>query len=97
LLRKIETPETMTKRQAMEHYRDYYFHFVITEEIDRGDNDLGYVAYIYDNKREMSNIPREEFKGVVVAHSLGVAAEKGIHAGGVVLCLTEMKRAIMII
>ena len=32
----------------MNKYRNKYIRFVITEEIDRRDNDLGYVAYIYD-------------------------------------------------
>jgi len=47
MLKKIETKEIMTLRQARNVYRDYYLHFVITEEVDRGDNDLGYVIYIY--------------------------------------------------
>jgi len=80
-VKKIEFQEIMTHRQAMEKYRDKCFHFVITEEVDRGDKDLGYVIYTYDTKSEMHGIPREELADKVVARTLGVAAEPFIQIG----------------
>ena len=66
MLKKIEGKEIMTSRAAREKYRDKYFHFVITKQVDLGgQNDLGYVAYTYDNKREMRGIPKEEFENVL--------------------------------
>ena len=65
----------MTAWDAMNKYRDKYFHFVIVKEVDRGDNDLGYVAYTYDKPGEKLKIPRTEFKDMVVGRYIGVAAE----------------------
>ena len=83
MLKKIEGHEIMTVWEAMNKYRDYRFHMVITEEVDRGDNDLGYVIYTYEEEAEMRGIPREELKGKTVGILIGVAAEKGMHIGGV--------------
>jgi len=83
MLKKIETKEIMTHWQARNVYRDYYFHFLITEEVDRGDNDLGYVIYIYDNLDEMQYIPREELRHSRVSITLGVAAEPPGLIGGI--------------
>ena len=75
MLKKIEKKEILTTWEAKNKYRDKYFRFVITEQVDGCDNDLGYVVYTYDNKREMRGIPREEFKNVYYGSLLGVAAE----------------------
>ena len=75
MLQRIEQKEIMTSWEARNKYRDKYFHFIITEKVDGCDNDLGYVLYTYDNKREMRGIPNEELKGKVYDASLGVAAE----------------------
>jgi len=85
MLRKIEGQEIMTVWEAMNKYRDYYFQMVITEEVDRGNQDKGYVIYIYDDQREMRKIPFEEYEGLVISSEIGVAAEKGIHIGGVTI------------
>ena len=82
MLKKIEGQEMMTVWDAMNKYRDYYFHMVITKKVDGGDNDLGYVIYTYDNKREAREIPRSELEGKVVGRFIGVAAEKGTFIGG---------------
>ena len=76
MLKKIESKEIMTAWEACNIYRDKYFHFVITEQVDLGgQNDLGYVAYTYDNLREMRGIPKEEFENVLHGSLVGVAAE----------------------
>jgi len=75
LLKKIEKREIMTTRAAMVKYRAYYFMMMITEKIDSGDNDLGYVMYIADNERELLKIPTEEYKDKPIALLLGIAAE----------------------
>ncbi|MCL2171547.1 MAG: hypothetical protein FWB71_05280 [Defluviitaleaceae bacterium] len=82
MLTKIETKEIMTKRAAMEKYRDKYFKMVITETGDGQDNSLGYVIYTFDDEKEALDIPREEQRGRVVATALGVAAEPWIQIGG---------------
>ena len=84
MLKKIEEREIMTAWEAMNKYRDKYFHFVVTEEADnyQFQQDLGYVAYTYDCPREMRKIPKEEFKDVRYGALLGVAAEPtGLFAG----------------
>ena len=85
MLTKIEVQEIMTKRQAAEKYYDKYFHFVTTKEVDRLDNDLGYVIYTYDCGRDMRGIPRKELEGKMIGRLVGVAAEKGIHVGGIIV------------
>ena len=75
MLEKIENKEIMTARAAMEKYRTKYFRMVITEVVDHGDNDLGYVIYIADNEREFLNVSRDEYKGKMIAFMLGVAAK----------------------
>ncbi|MCL2170295.1 MAG: hypothetical protein FWB74_09780 [Defluviitaleaceae bacterium] len=82
MLTKIEEREIMTSWDASLKYRDKYFKFVITEVVDGGDKDLGYVAYTYDCLREMRGIDRGEFEGLRVGSYLGVAAEKGLSVGG---------------
>ena len=59
MLTRIETKEIMTSWKAKNKYSDKYIRFVITEEVDRGDNDLGYVAYVYDKDGEQLKIPKE--------------------------------------
>ena len=73
----------MTVWEAMNKYRDYYFQMVITEKVDRGNQDKGYVIYIYDDKRELRNIPDEPHDDLFLGYEIGVAAEKGIYIGGV--------------
>ena len=63
MLKKIETKEIMTARDAMKKYNDKYFLMVITEKVDGCDYDLGYVIYTTNNKNEMLDIPSEELKG----------------------------------
>jgi hypothetical protein len=76
MLKKIEKKEIMTTREAMKKYRTQYFIMIITDVADiGGDNDLGYVIYTADKERELSQIPREEYKGKRAAFMLGGAAE----------------------
>jgi hypothetical protein len=75
MLEKIETNEIMTRRAAKVKYRTKYFIMEITEIVDRGDNDLGYIMYIADSNKELDKVPRSEYKGKKIAFSLGVAAE----------------------
>ena len=75
MLTRIETKEIMTSWEARNKYRDKYIRFIITEIVDRGDNDLGYVVYVYDKEREEFEIPKEGFKDIMFAALIGVAAE----------------------
>ena len=75
MLKRIENQEIMTSREAKKRYRDKYFYFMITKEVDRADNDLGYVLYTYDNEREWREIPREELKDKAYEVSFGEAVE----------------------
>jgi len=43
MLERIQTEEIMTTRAAMLKYRTKYFIMIITNTVDEGDNDLGYV------------------------------------------------------
>ena len=85
MLKKIEGKEIMTLWEAMNKYRDKYFHFVITEEADnyQFQQDLGYVAYTYDCERERRGIPRKEFEDIRVCCFLGVAAEPAVLVTGI--------------
>ena len=75
MLKKIEKKEIMTAWEAMNKYRDKYFYFVITEQVDGCDNDLGYVVYTFDSERELRGIPRNEFRDIRSGVFTGVAAE----------------------
>jgi hypothetical protein len=84
MLEKIETKEIMTHRAAALKYRTKYFIMIITEEVDRGDNDLGYVIYTADTRRELSKAPRSEYVGKIASFAQGVAAEPYPLIGNVV-------------
>ena len=75
MLEQIKSKEIMSKYEARKKYDTKYFRMIITETIDGVDNDLGYVAYIADDRRELSKIPMDEFKGVKVAFMMGGQAE----------------------
>ena len=83
MLKEINTHEIMTTRAAMEKYRTQYFDMVITEVVDQGENDLGYVVYTADDERELLKIPRDMYKGKKVAFLFGVAAEPYPQIGNV--------------
>ena len=74
----------MTKLAAKKKYSTQYFIMVITNVIDKGDNDLGYVIYTADDKREFRKIPRDEYKGKRIALTLGGEAEPFPLVGNVV-------------
>ena len=75
MLTRIETKEIMTSWEAKNKYSDKYIRFVIKEEVDGGDNDLGYVAYICDRDGEQLRIPKEWYDNKVYVALVGVAAE----------------------
>ena len=84
MLSNIVTKEIITARAAMEKYRTKYFIMIITEVVDYCDNDLGYVIYTADNRKELNQVPRDEYLGKNVAFMLGVAAEPYPMVGNVV-------------
>ena len=84
MLNEIKAKEIMTTRAAMVKYRTKYFVMVITEVVDQGDNDLGYVIYTADREKELTQISRDEYRGKRVAFLLGVAAEPFPLIGNVV-------------
>ena len=77
MLTEITTKEIMTTREACKKYSTKYFIMIITEEIDRGDNDLGYVVFTADTQKERSQAPKEKYKnkGLYYALMEGGAAE----------------------
>ena len=84
MLIEIETEEIMTKREARKKYSTKYFIMIITERVDRGDNDLGYVIYTADTEKELSQAPREKYKDKSYALMQGGAAEPFPSVGNVV-------------
>jgi hypothetical protein len=84
MFEKIENKEIMTTRAAMLKYRTKYFLMVITESVDQGDNDLGYVLFVADTENELCKVPRSEYKDEDIAIMLGVAAEPYPTIGNVV-------------
>jgi len=84
MLEKIETKEIMTRRAAQEKYMSKYFRMVITEVVDQGDNDLGYVIYAADTEKELRNVSRSEYENKHTAFTFGVAAEPYPIIGNVV-------------
>jgi hypothetical protein len=61
MLTEIKTEEIMTKNEAYKKYPTKYFIMIITERVDYGDNDLGYVLYTADTRKELSQAPRESY------------------------------------
>jgi hypothetical protein len=84
MLEKIETREIMTTRAATDKYRTKFFDMVITEVVDHGDNDLGYVIYVADKRKELNAVSRDEFKGKKMAFLYGVGTEPYPSIGNVV-------------
>jgi len=62
MLKKIDTVEIMTKHEIKTKYRTQYILMVMTEIVDDGDNDLGYVIYTADQERDFDPISRDEYK-----------------------------------
>ncbi|MDR2167470.1 MAG: hypothetical protein LBE35_06455 [Clostridiales bacterium] len=83
-LREITDREIMTTREAMEKYTDNYFFWVTTKIVDWADNDLGFVAYIADNREDLQ-VDRSQFRGYDVGYLEGYSADKNIYVGGLVL------------
>ena len=75
MLKKIDTVEIMTKHEVKTKYRTQYILMVMTEIVDDGDNDLGYVIYTADQERDFDPISRDEYKGKIVSYLIGGAAE----------------------
>ena len=75
MLTEIKTREIMTAREASKKYSTKYFIMIITEVVDNGDNDLGYVLYAADTEKELAQVPRENYKDMYYALKQGGAAE----------------------
>ena len=84
MLTEIKTKEIITKSEARKKYSTKYFIMIITQRVDRGDNDLGYVLYTADTEVERSQAPREKYDGMQVAFLQGGAAEPFPSVGNVV-------------
>ena len=82
MLEKIEKKEIMTIWDAMVRYEKKYFIMVITETVDQGQNDLGYVIYTADDKRELLKVPRNEYADLCVGFLHGIDAESYPSYGG---------------
>jgi len=75
MLQKVPTKEIMTARAARGKYPEKYFRMVITDIVDQCDNDLGYVIYTADKKKELLQAPLDEYKGQRVALMFGPDTE----------------------
>jgi len=84
MLEKITTGEIMTRRDASFKYRTQYIMMMITEEVDNGDNDLGYVMYVAEDKREFRKVDMNEYRNKRIALLVGWAAEPYPSLGNVV-------------
>ena len=84
MLDKIETQEIVTTRAAIDKYRTKFFVMVITEVVDQCDNDLGYVIYTADKRKELHSISRDEYKGKKVAFLFGDGTEPYPQIGNLV-------------
>ena len=74
----------MTAREAYKKYSTKYFIMIITERVDMGDNDLGYVLFTADTRKELSQAPREKYKDLAYSIKEGGAAEPFPSLGNVV-------------
>ena len=74
MLEKIEKKEIMTVWDAKVKYETKQFIMVITQVVDRGQKDLGYVIYTADSDYEFLKIPREEIDGLPIGIMMGVGA-----------------------
>ena len=84
MLTEIKTKEIITKSEARKRYSTKYFIIIFTERVDYGDNDLGYVIYTADSRKELSQVPRERYDNEQVAFLQGGAAEPFPSVGNVV-------------
>jgi len=84
MLEKIEINEIMTTQDAVKKYPTKYFMMVITEIVDRCDNDLGYVIYTADDQRDLMKASMDEYKGQRVASMYGTLTEPYPSIGNVV-------------
>ena len=84
MLKKVDKKEIMTTREAVKKYPDKYFRMVITEIVDRCDNDLGYVIYTADDQRDLVKAPLDEYKGQRVASMFGDLTEPYPSIGNVI-------------
>ena len=84
ILTKINTNEIITRQTAKALYRTQHTVMVITNEVDQGDNDLGYVMYISDDERELPSVSRDKYKDKMIAFMSGIAAEPYPQIGNVV-------------
>lgn len=71
MLEKIETKEIMTKRAARKKYETKFFLMITTETVDKADNDLGYVIYAADERKELSDVPKNEYMGQTASFMTG--------------------------
>jgi hypothetical protein len=85
MLRKIESKEILSKRDARIKYSDKYFRMIMTEVVDRADGDLGYVIYTADDKRDFLSVDWSEYEGKRLALMEGGAAEPFNSIGGIIL------------
>jgi hypothetical protein len=72
----------MTTREASKKYANKYFKMIITQVVDQADNDLGYVIFTADDRKELSKAPLKEYKGMMVASMIGGLAEPFPSFGG---------------
>ena len=64
MLRKIENQEIMTTWDAMKKYEKQYILMIITDVVDMsGQKDLGYVIYAADKRKELNQVPHDEYIG----------------------------------
>jgi hypothetical protein len=61
----------MTAKEAQKRYETKFFIMMFTETVDKGENYRGYVMYIADSERELTEVPRNEYKDQPVGFMMG--------------------------
>ena len=79
MLRKIETRELMTRKEARKKDRNNHIYMEIVETDDLSfDNDLGYVLYILDKEKDKRLVTPDLFdEDKVISSMPGYAYEPG--------------------
>ena len=61
MLTKIQDKEIISVWDAVNKYQEKYFIMIITETIDNVYHDRGYVIYASENRKDLIDIPLDEY------------------------------------
>ena len=84
MLTKFENKEIMTRNEIKKKYSTKEIIMITTKSADRWDDDLGYVIYTADCKRDFRKASLEEYNDVPLDFLTGCEAEPYPSLSGVV-------------